>query len=131
MPAARRSTTPNGSRCLRAWRNWPISNSFAHGNAPPSSATGQKCPNFQRCFITAMHRRAMDSDIIIVNHHLFFADLALKDDDYEGGLLPDYDAVVFDEAHEIEEVAAQYFGVSVSNYRFQELRRDVAALSRQ
>ncbi|SRR5579875_292745 len=92
--------------------------------------TGQKCPNFERCFLTAMHRRALESDIIIVNHHLFFADLALKDENHEGGILPEYHAVVFDEAHEIEDVAAQYFGVSISNFRFQELRRDLASVSR-
>jgi ATP-dependent DNA helicase DinG len=77
-----------------------------------------------------MHQRAAESDIIIVNHHLFFADLAIKDDDIPG-ILPDYHAVVFDEAHEIEDVAGQYFGVQVSNYRFQELRRDIARISRQ
>jgi len=92
--------------------------------------SGQKCANFERCFITLMHQRAAESDIIIVNHHLFFADLALRDEDFEGGLLPDYEAVVFDEAHEIEDIAAQYFGVSVSNYRYQELRRDVSAVGR-
>ena len=92
--------------------------------------SGQKCPSFERCFLTAMHQRAADSDIIIVNHHLFFADLALKDENYEGGILPDYQAVVFDEAHEIEDVAGQYFGVSVSNYRFQELRRDLSVVAR-
>src|SRR5438132_3690225 len=92
--------------------------------------TGQKCANYERCFITSMHQRAAESDIIIVNHHLFFADLALKDENYEGGILPEYHAVVFDEAHEIEDVAGQYFGVSVSNYRFQELRRDVAAIGK-
>src|SRR5262249_8929327 len=72
----------------------------------------------------------LESDIIIVNHHLFFADLALRDDNFEGGILPEYHAVVFDEAHEMEEVAGQYFGVSISNYRLQELRRDIAAISR-
>jgi ATP-dependent DNA helicase DinG len=81
-----------------------------------------------------MHQRAQASDIVIVNHHLFFADLALKevleDGDTEGGILPEYQAVVFDEAHEIEDVAGQYFGVSVSNYRFQELRRDISAVAR-
>jgi ATP-dependent DNA helicase DinG len=92
--------------------------------------SGQKCPQFERCFITLMHQRAAQSDIIIVNHHLFFADLAIKDDDVPG-ILPDYHAVVFDEAHEIEDVAGQYFGVQISNYRFQELRRDVARISRQ
>jgi ATP-dependent DNA helicase DinG len=77
-----------------------------------------------------MHQRAAESDIIIVNHHLFFADLSLRDENYEGGILPGYDAVVFDEAHDIEDVAAQYFGVSFSNYRLQELRRDIAAMGR-
>jgi ATP-dependent DNA helicase DinG len=92
--------------------------------------SGQKCPQFERCFITLMHQRAAQSDIIIVNHHLFFADLAIKDEDMPG-ILPDYHAVVFDEAHEIEDVAGQYFGVQISNYRFQELRRDIARISRQ
>jgi ATP-dependent DNA helicase DinG len=122
-------TTEFGDRA--ELRTLPESSSaWAKIDARADMCTGQKCPNFQRCFITAMHQRAMESDIIIVNHHLFFADLALKDDNYEGGILPDYDAVVFDEAHEIEDVAAQYFGESVSNYRFQELRRDIAAVSR-
>jgi ATP-dependent DNA helicase DinG len=92
--------------------------------------SGQKCPQFDRCFITLMHQRAAESDIIIVNHHLFFADLAIKEEDIPG-ILPEYHAVVFDEAHEIEDVAGQYFGVQVSNYRFQELRRDIANISRQ
>ena len=107
------------------------SSAWAKLDARSDMCTGQDCPNFQRCFITQMHRRAMDSDIIIVNHHLFFADLALRNAEGDSGLLPDYDAVVFDEAHEIEDVAAQYFGESVSNYRFQELRRDIGAVSRQ
>jgi len=92
--------------------------------------TQMKCPNFDRCFITLMHQRAAESDIIIVNHHLFFADLSLRDDNHEGGILPEYHAVVFDEAHEIEDVVGQYFGVAISNYRFQELRRDIAAIGR-
>jgi len=92
--------------------------------------TGRKCNQFDRCFITLMHQRAQESDIVIVNHHLFFADLAIRGESGEGGVLPEYHAVVFDEAPEIEEIAGQYFGTSVSNYRFQELRRDLAAVSR-
>src|SRR5215472_1854542 len=91
--------------------------------------SGEKCPQFERCFITQMHQRAHESDIIIVNHHLFFADLAVKDEEY-GGIIPEYGAVVFDEAHEIEDVAGRYFGMSVSTYQFQELVRDIAAVSR-
>ncbi|HEU0142041.1 MAG TPA: ATP-dependent DNA helicase [Bryobacteraceae bacterium] len=92
--------------------------------------TGQKCQQFERCFVTLMHQRAIESDIIIVNHHLFFADLAVKDEDYSG-IIPEYHAVIFDEAHEIEDVAGQYFGVSVSNFQFEELRRDVLAVARR
>ena len=92
--------------------------------------SGQKCQQFERCFVTLMHQRALESDIIIVNHHLFFADLALKDEEYAGGILPEYHAVVFDEAHELEDVAGQYFGVTVSSYRFEDLRRDISVLSR-
>jgi len=106
------------------------STAWAKIDARTDMCTGQKCPNFERCFITLMHQRAADSDIVIVNHHLFFADLSLKDENYEGGILPEYEAVVFDEAHDIEDVAAQYFGVAISNYRLQELRRDIAAVGR-
>ena len=91
---------------------------------------GQKCKQFDRCFITAMHRRAAESDIIVVNHHLFFADLAVRDDAF-GGILPDYAAVIFDEAHEIEDVAGQYFGISISNLQIQHLIRDSAAIARR
>jgi ATP-dependent DNA helicase DinG len=106
------------------------STAWAKIDARTDMCTGQKCPNFERCFITLMHQRAAESDIIIVNHHLFFADLSLRDENYEGGILPEYDAVVFDEAHDIEDVAAQYFGVSISNYGLQELRRDIEAMGR-
>ena len=106
------------------------STAWAKIDARSDLCTGPKCANFERCFITQMHQRALDSDIVIVNHHLFFADLALKDENYEGGILPDYQAVVFDEAHEIEDVAGQYFGFAVSNYRLLDLRRDIAAVSR-
>ena len=85
--------------------------------------TGQKCAEFERCFITAMHQRAQEADLIIVNHHLFFADLAIRQDDF-GSILPEYSAVVFDEAHEIEDVASDYFGRQISSYRFDELARD-------
>jgi ATP-dependent DNA helicase DinG len=98
-------------------------------DARRDACTGSKCPEFNRCFITAMHQRAADADLIIVNHHLFFADLALKQDDF-GSILPEYGAVVFDEAHEIEDVASDYFGRQISNYRFEELARDAEMAAR-
>ncbi|MFQ5817750.1 MAG: ATP-dependent DNA helicase [Terriglobia bacterium] len=92
-------------------------------DARGDTCTGRKCAQFERCFITHMHQRAAAADLIIVNHHLFFADLAVRADDF-GSIIPDYSAIIFDEAHELEEVASQYFGTQVSNYRLEELARD-------
>jgi ATP-dependent DNA helicase DinG len=98
-------------------------------DARRDACTGQKCPDFNACFVTGMHARAREADLIIVNHHLFFADLALKQDDF-GSILPEYSAVVFDEAHEMEDVASDYFGRQISNYKFEELARDADATMR-
>ena len=101
-------------------------------DARTERCTGQKCAQWERCFITEMHRRAAESDIIIVNHHLFFADLALRQTGGpDAGILPEFAAVIFDEAHELEDVAGSYFGVSVSNLRFEELARDMEATLQQ
>ncbi|MBV9398704.1 MAG: ATP-dependent DNA helicase [Bryobacterales bacterium] len=105
------------------------SSAWAKLDARSDLCTGQKCQQFERCFITLMHQRAAESDIIIVNHHLFFADLTVKKDG--GGIIPEYGAVIFDEAHEVEDVAGQYFGVSISSYQFEELARDISALARR
>jgi ATP-dependent DNA helicase DinG len=102
---------------------------WARVDARRDLCTGRKCAQFERCFLTKMHQRAAESDIVIVNHHLFFADLAIRGGDFEG-ILPDYHAVIFDEAHEIEAVAGDYFGAGISSYRFQEVRRDIGVMSR-
>ncbi|HEX8267028.1 MAG TPA: helicase C-terminal domain-containing protein [Pyrinomonadaceae bacterium] len=98
-------------------------------DARSETCLGQKCPEFEPCFITRMRQRACDADIVIVNHHLFFADLAMRGDSNYGRVLPDYAAVVFDEAHLIEDIAADYFGAQVSNYQIDELIRDVGNLA--
>ncbi len=97
-------------------------------DARSEACLGQKCPDYERCFITEMRRKAAESDIIIVNHHLFFADLAIKQQARtapDAGVLPDSTVVIFDEAHELEDVASSYFGISLSNVRFEELARDI------
>jgi len=121
-------TTKTGDRA--ELRKLPESSSlWPKLDARRELCTGQKCPQFERCFISLMHQKAAESDIIIVNHHLFFADLAIRDLDF-GSIIPDYNAVVFDEAHEIEDVAGQHFGVSLSTYKFDELARDIEAVVR-
>ncbi|PYX08752.1 MAG: helicase [Acidobacteria bacterium] len=125
--AAWEKTTQTGDRAELA--SLPEASALWHKlDARADTCLGQKCSSWERCFITEMHRRAMESDIIIVNHHLFFADLAIKqqaEDAPDAGILPDVGAVVFDEAHELEDVASSYFGITVSNARVEELCRDV------
>jgi len=88
---------------------------------------GTKCPSYEPCFITRARQQAVESNIIIVNHHLFFADLALRDKEW-GQVLPDYSAVIFDEAHQIEDIAMQYFGASVSTWQLDDLIGDIGRL---
>ena len=128
--AAWEKTTHSGDRAELA--ELPEVSALWHKlDARADTCLGQKCPEWERCFITEMRRRAAESDIIIVNHHLFFADLAIKleaENAPDAGVLPDCGVVIFDEAHELEEVAGNYFGISVSNLRMEELARDVEAL---
>lgn len=87
---------------------------------------GRKCPVYRESFTTRARAAAAGADLMIVNHHLFFADLSLKRTG-RADLLPDYDAVIFDEAHHIENVCTQFFGTQVSGYRLSELVRDSRA----
>ena len=95
-------------------------------SARSENCTGKECPEFERCYVTKLRQRAADSDIIIVNHHLLFADLMVRAGSY-GEVIPDYDYLVLDEAHQIESVATQYFGLTVSTAGVDELARDTEA----
>jgi ATP-dependent DNA helicase DinG len=85
---------------------------------------GPQCRFYGECFVTRMKRNAEAARIVVVNHHLFFADLALRGE-HPGRVLPDYDAVIFDEAHQLEDVATTFFGVRVSEARIQRLLREM------
>jgi ATP-dependent DNA helicase DinG len=84
---------------------------------------GQECEHYRECFVTRMKRQAEAARLVVVNHHLFFADLALRGP-HAGAALPDYDAVIFDEAHQLEDIATDFFGVHVSLARIAALLRD-------
>src|SRR5436309_14398525 len=101
---------------------------WQHIDARAENCLGQKCPEFDNCFITKVRQEAVDADVVIVNHHLFFADLALRGGEY-GAVLPDYSTIIFDEAHELEDVAASYFGSTVSTYRINDLIQDAGRLA--
>jgi ATP-dependent DNA helicase DinG len=88
---------------------------------------GTKCKDYDRCFLTLMRQKATEADIVVVNHHLFFADLSVRKTDV-AAILPDYSAVIFDEAHDLEDIATEYFGFHVSNYRIAEFIHDARKL---
>ncbi|MCG6982206.1 MAG: ATP-dependent DNA helicase [Deltaproteobacteria bacterium] len=86
---------------------------------------GQKCPMFEQCFLTNLRQEAANAEIVVVNHHLFFADLAVRYGGY-GQVIPPYEVVIFDEAHLLEETANSYFSIQTSSYRVLELFRDIS-----
>ncbi|HVV52198.1 MAG TPA: ATP-dependent DNA helicase, partial [Polyangia bacterium] len=94
-------------------------------SATPETRIGPRCHYFESCFVTAMRRRAAAAPLVIVNHHLFFADLALRARWPEAQVLPPYEVVIFDEAHQIEDVATEFFGVHASTQRLFALARDL------
>ena len=102
----------------------------AHAWRDVSSSTetrvGAGCTFYDECFVTRMRREAEQAQVVVVNHHLFFADLALRTGKNGGfgGAIPNYDAVIFDEAHQIESVASDFFGVRISTARLDSLVRD-------
>jgi ATP-dependent DNA helicase DinG len=91
------------------------------------SCTANRCADFARCHVFAARRRANDADIVVVNHHLLLADLALKEEGY-GDILPSVDAVILDEAHQLPELAGQFFGTSFNSRKIDQLLADLPAL---
>jgi ATP-dependent DNA helicase DinG len=92
-------------------------------SATTEQCVGSECPHFQDCFVTRMRQRAAESDVVIVNHHLLCADAAIRHATF-GEVIPECHYAIIDEAHQLEDVATQYFGFAVSNYRLDELVRD-------
>jgi ATP-dependent DNA helicase DinG len=91
----------------------------------PETRLGKRCPFVADCFVTAMRKRAQEAQVVVVNHHLFFADLALRSRFPEAQVLPGYEVVIFDEAHQLEDIATEIFGVQASSLRMFALARDV------
>jgi len=85
---------------------------------------GGECPDFKACYVNKARQRAIKAQIVVVNHHLFFSDVTLKEEGF-GELLPDYDVVIFDEAHQLPDVATRFFGFAISTFQLNELCRDV------
>ena len=136
------ATQPRFARSLPALRSWseatdsgdradlasvaeedPI---WARVVSGSDTRIGARCDHYERCFVTRVRRRAESAQLVVVNHHLFFADLALRDTGF-ASVLPDYDAVIFDEAHQLEDTATMFFGSRVSTAMLERLVRDARA----
>jgi ATP-dependent DNA helicase DinG len=109
----------------RAELDWLEDNSplWREISATPSQCLGSKCPQDKTCFISKLRRQAAGARLLIVNHHLFFSDLALRREGH-GEVLPRYESVIFDEAHHLENVATNFFGFSCSHFQMVDLAKD-------
>ncbi len=132
----RRPTDPAHLRTLETWAQETETGDRAELESLPEdlafwgeiaatseNCLGPECPRYDDCFVTRMRQRAAESDLVIVNHHLLCADAAVRQSAY-GEVIPACSLTVIDEAHQLEDVATQYFGIQVSNYRLEDLVRD-------
>ncbi len=119
-------TTKKGDRSELSGlpENYPL---WSKISCPGHSCLGSKCAEFEECFVTRMRRAASGADLIVVNHALFFSDLSLRGKGPGVEVIPSYDSVIFDEAHEVPEVATNHFGVTVSSSMISELVRDAVS----
>ena len=117
-----RSVTDTGDRA--ELRDLPEDSSLWHDvSATADTCLGNNCPQYQECYVTRMRQKAAESDLVIVNHHLLCADASVRQSSY-GEVIPECRYAVLDEAHQLEDVATQYFGIAISNYRVDDLVRD-------
>ncbi|HUV12381.1 MAG TPA: ATP-dependent DNA helicase [Acidobacteriota bacterium] len=93
-------------------------------DARSERCVGQKCEHFEECYVTRMRQKAIESDVVVLNHALLFSSLALETDEI-GSVLPDCPVLILDEAHEVEDVASDYFGSRLSNHQIQDFCRDL------
>jgi len=115
-------TTQSGDKaeCIEVNENSPV---WGHATSTRDNCLGQECPDYKECFVMQARREAMAADLVVVNHHLFFADVMLRDEGM-AELLPACNTVIFDEAHQLPEVATLFFGDTVSTAQVIDLARD-------
>lgn len=111
------------AECLEVSETSPV---WSHATSTRENCLGQDCPDYKDCFVMQARREAMAADLVVVNHHLFFADVMLRDEGM-AELLPACNTVIFDEAHQLPEVATLFFGDTVSTAQVLDLARDARA----
>ena len=115
-----RTTTGDRAELAELPESVPLWNEVA---AEASTCLGTECPRYGDCFVTLMRQRAAEADVVIVNHHLLCADAAVRQSNY-GEVVPACPTLVVDEAHQLEDIATQYFGIGVSTFRLDDFLRD-------
>ncbi|MGX2973767.1 ATP-dependent DNA helicase [Ursidibacter arcticus] len=116
------SSTATGdlSECITIAEDSPILPQLV---STTENCLGSDCPNYKECYVVQARKRAMDADIVVVNHHLFCADMAVKENGF-GELIPDAELVIFDEAHQLPDIASQYFGQSLTSRQLFDICKD-------
>ncbi len=121
-----RTKTGDFSECTSIAEDSPI---FSQLVSTKENCLGSDCPHFKNCYVLSARKKAMQADVVVVNHHLFFADMAVKQGGF-GEIIPDAEVVIFDEAHQIPDIASQYFGETLSSRQVFELCRDLTLIYR-
>ena len=118
-----RNATKTGdlSECIEIAEDSPI---LPQLTSTAESCLGSDCPNYADCFVALARKKVLNADLVVVNHHLFFADMAVKENGF-GELIPNAEVIVFDEAHQLPDIASQYFGQSVTSRQLFDLCKDI------
>ncbi|NBI43723.1 DEAD/DEAH box helicase [[Haemophilus] felis] len=117
------SATKTGdlSECIELAEDSPI---LPQLTSTAESCLGSDCPNYADCYVASARKKALNADLVVVNHHLFFADLAVKETGF-GELIPQAETIIFDEAHQLPDIASQYFGQSLTSRQLFDLAKDM------
>ena len=113
--------TGDFTECVELAEDSPI---ISHLTSTTESCLGADCPNYNECYVAAARRKALNADLVVINHHLFFADMAVKETGF-GELIPHAEVIIFDEAHQLPDIASQYFGQSLTSRQLFDLCKDI------
>ena len=113
--------TGDFTECVELAEDSPI---ISQLTSTTESCLGADCPNYNECYVAAARRKALNADLVVINHHLFFADMAVKETGF-GELIPHAEVIIFDEAHQLPDIASQYFGQSLTSRQLFDLCKDI------
>ena len=113
--------TGDFTECVELAEDSPI---ISQLTSTTESCLGADCPNYSECYVAAARRKALNADLVVINHHLFFADMAVKETGF-GELIPHAEVIIFDEAHQLPDIASQYFGQSLTSRQLFDLCKDI------